>query len=318
MSLANQQIKLQGLGMFGAAVIWGTWVLVLNGVTLPGFFVTAITSFTGFLGLFVFIFLSNKQKLFYSIPKNRSLFKLIALVALLEAFQNALFMGAFTLAIQDGGSVFIPIIRSLIGIVTPIIAILAVKKEYSSRYFIYGAISTMGAIIIFSWGGLNAGERISYLGLGLVFMSVVISAIQNLVQRTMALKMVQAKQDEAAVVTYQSLLSGLFLLPLIIGYLAFNTNFKINNSFVDQLLFIGVFGFTHVALAFILRLKALRQITAQQAVIIGYLEPVTSIALSIIFLYETINFGFVIGGIIILTSAIMSSLTQTIKTNNAH
>src|SRR3989344_1425708 len=112
-------MKLQSMGMFLATILWGTWVLVLTGVTLPGYFVTAITSFTGFLGLVVYIFVTKQNKSFLSVTKNRKLFKLIALVAFLEASQNALFMIAFKLAIVGGGSVFIPIIRSFIGIITP-------------------------------------------------------------------------------------------------------------------------------------------------------------------------------------------------------
>lgn len=299
-------MKLQSAGMFGAAMIWGTWVLVLSGISLPGYFVTAITSLTGFIGLLVYVLLRRNGKSLRDVIRNTRLLRLIIIVAILEAAQNALFMMAFKLAIVGGGSVFIPIIRSFIGIVTPIIAVIAVKKEFSLRYLLYGVISTIGAIFIFSWKGLEAGQRISYLGLMLVVASVVISGAQYIVQRLMAQEMTKVGQHESNVVTYQALFSGIFLVPLIAYYLS--TSASINTLRLVQISYIGIFGLTHVALAFVLRLNALRYITAQQGVIIGYLEQVTSITLSIIFLKEVVSIGYVIGAILILGSAIAAGL----------
>lgn len=312
MSSTNQR-SVGSLGMFGAAVIWGTWVLVLNGVTLPGFFVTAITSFTGFLGLFIYIILTNKNKKLFLILKNPKLLKIIALIAVLEAIQNALFMVAFSLAIKDGGSVFIPVIRSLIGVVTPILAIFLIKKEFFIKYIVLGSISTIGAVIIFTWGGIIADNRISFVGLGMVLLSVFIWSIQNIAQRTMAIIMIDAKQTEHTVIATQVLLTALFLSPLLVWFLVVNQLGVFNTDLLNQFLFIGIFGITHVSIAFILRLNALRNITAQQAVIIGYLEPVTSVALSIVFLNESINTGFVIGAILILGSAIAAGLYSNKK-----
>lgn len=311
----NQQIKLRGLGMFAASMIWGTWVLVLKDISLPGFFITITTSFTGFLGLLVFIFATGRKKSFLSIIKIPDLLKLIAGVAFLEAIQNAFYMAALLLAIKDGGSVFIPLIISFKGIVTPIIQILIAKKEFSPRYFLYGAISTIGAVLIFSWNGLNTGGRISYLALFFVIASVVISSFQYIAQRVMALKMVSFRQAETIIITYQTLLSSIFLLPLIIGYLLLHTGILVNSNIPAQLTYIAFFGLTHVALAFILRLNALKHITAQQGVIIGYLEPVTSISLSIIFLKETINIGYIIGSVLILASSLAAALYSTSSKN---
>ncbi len=296
--------------MFASAMIWGTWVLVLSGNSLPGFFVTAITSFTGFLCLLVYILITRKQKLFLEAFRIPSLMKFVALIAFLEAIQNALFMVAFSLAIKDGGSVFIPLIRSFIGIITPIIAVFAAKKEFSYLYLLYGIISTIGAILIFSWEGLNTSSRISYLGLSMVIGSVIITSFVAIFQRYMALKMKSVGQQASVVITYQTLLSAIFLSPLVIGYLLLNINL-VKPSLLTQLAYIGFFGLTHVALAFVLKLNALKHITAQQVVIIAYLEPVTSVALSIIFLKETINLGYIIGAILILGSAIAAGLQST-------
>src|SRR4051812_44496281 len=92
------KLKIQSGGMFGAAAIWGTWVLILRNISLPGYLVTAVTSFTGFLGLLVYSLITGKKFSFLEVLKNKKLFRLIAIVAFLEAAQNALFMAAFKLA----------------------------------------------------------------------------------------------------------------------------------------------------------------------------------------------------------------------------
>lgn len=303
-------MKLQSTGMFAAATIWGTWVLVLSGISLPGYFVTAITSFTGFLALLIYVFATKNQTSFAAIIRNPKLLRLTALVAFLEAVQNALLMVAFMLAISGGGSVFIPIIRSLTGVVAPLAAGVVARKEFSVRYLLYGVVATAGAILIFGAGGLEAGGRISYLALGLVGLSVVVLAIEYIVQRFLALEIVASGQQTTNVVTYQALLASLFLTPLIIYY--FSTPAGTVHGLGSQVAFISIFGITHVALALVLRLNALKHMTAQQGVVIGYLEPVTSITLSILFLNESISTGYVIGSLLVLGSAIAAGL-RTVK-----
>jgi drug/metabolite transporter (DMT)-like permease len=303
MDLNKQKISIQSGGMFAAAMIWGTWVLILQNVTLPAYFVTIITSFAGFLGLLIYTLITGRKTSFLEILRNKKLLRLIVIVAFLEAAQGVFFMVAFKLAILNGGSVFIPIIRSFVGIITPLVAIFAAKKDFSIRYLIYGFIATFGAIIIFGWKGFDAGGRISYLALSFAVVSVVISGIEYIFQRFMAIEMSLSGQSGSNVITYQTLFSAVFLFPLVIYYFGIPQPGHTANI-LPQMLFIGIFGLTHVALAFILRLNALKRITASQGAIIGYMEQVTSISLSILFLKETISAGFIIGAVLILGSAI--------------
>jgi len=306
MSSNKSGLKIQSGGAFGASMIFGTWVLILRGVTLPGYFVTIITSFTGFLGLLIYAIITGKKSSFLNVLKHKKLIRLIALVALFEAVQKALFVLAFQLAILNGGSVFIPVIRAFIGIITPIIAIFVAKKDFSFRYLIYGVLATLGAVVIFSWKGLDAGGRVSYVALLFATISVVVLSVEYIFQRFMAIEMSLSKQLESNVVTYQAIFSAVFLSPLIIYFLSTSRSAHMNIGV--QILFISVFGLTHVALAFILRLNALRYITASQGVIIGYIEQVVSISLSILFLKEAINIGFVIGAVLIIGSAIAAGV----------
>ena len=294
--------------MFLAAGIWGTWVIILKGVTLPGFFVTAITSLTGSLALLIVILLSGKWQDFLQTIKAKSLWRLIIVVAFLAALQNALLMVSFKLAIAGGGSVLIPIIRSLVGVIIPFTVLFFRKGEkFSLQFLFYGALATIGALSIFTWGGINVGRQISYFGLFLAFCSVVALAVQYIFLRRLAVEMAKEGRSSLNVIAFQSFLSFLFLAPLLLGYLLINREI-INLNLVRQLLYIGFFGLTHVALAFIFMFKALKYVTAQQSQIIGYLEPLVSVTLSILFLKELITLGYFIGASLILVAAMAASL----------
>ncbi|MFH1367075.1 MAG: DMT family transporter [Patescibacteria group bacterium] len=306
--MIKNEFKIQSLGMFLAAGIWGTWVIILKGITLPGFFVTAITSLTGSLVLFIIILISGQWPDFVQTIKAKSLWRLIITVAFLAALQNALFMASFKLAIADGGSVLIPIIRSLVGVIIPFAVLFFRKGEkFSLQFLFYGALATVGALSIFTWGGLNIGEQISYFGLFLAFCSVVALAVQYIFLRRLAVEMAKEGRSSLPVITFQSFLSFLFLVPLLAGYLLINTEI-ISFGLIRQLLYIGFFGITHVALAFIFMFKALKYLNAQQSQIIGYLEPLVSVTLSILFLKELINLGYFVGASLILVAAMAASL----------
>ncbi len=305
-------MNLQAKGAYASAIIWGTWVLVLTGVDLPGYWVTAITSLTGFLALFVYILLIKGTASFRDVLHQPRLLKLILLVAFLEAANNALFMAAMLVAIAGEGSIFVPLIRALTGITTPLLVSILARHEFSVKYLLYGIMATLGIIVLFTWDGLDLSDRLSPLGILLASASVIMWSAQLIIQRFLALETTKQNQTSTNVITYQSLFAGVFLLPLVIYYAGTSDGFSLGAVW-PQILFIGIFGITHVAVAFILQLNALKHITAQQAAVINYLEPLTSITLSILVLHETFNIGFIIGATLILTAAVQSGRTSTEK-----
>jgi drug/metabolite transporter (DMT)-like permease len=78
----------------------------------------------------------------------------------------------------------------------------------------------------------------------------------------------------------------------------------------QQVAFLAIFGLTHISFGALLRLRSMRHLSAQQTVIIMYLEPMTSVALSILFLGEVVNLSFFVGAGLILISAGAASLQR--------
>ena len=65
-------------------------------------------------------------------------------------------------------------------------------------------------------------------------------------------------------------------------------------------------GIVHSTIAPILYFKGLQYVTANKAAVLGYLEPVCAIVLSMMFLHELLGFHSIIGGILIIFSGYLT------------
>ncbi|MCI0469163.1 MAG: DMT family transporter [Nitrospirae bacterium] len=97
---------------------------------------------------------------------------------------------------------------------------------------------------------------------------------------------------------FQNLFVALLLLPVM--KFAFSPVFS-----VQAIWGIAFMGVVHSTIAPILYFKGMKVVSANRAAILGYLEPVCAILLSMIFLGEPLHYRTVIGGALILTSGII-------------
>ena len=293
--------------MISAATIWGTWVLILASVTLPSIYVLPITFTSSGLALFAYIMASGRRQAFFRMLSNRRFARLLAWVALLEVTQTSLYFISYSIAIQDGASVVIPIIRSLAGILTPLLATISVNERASKTYLVYGTLSSIGTIIMFSRGGITAGEDLSYIALIMVVASLLIRSWFYLEQRKVAQEMVSNGYNATHVLTAHFLI-GIVILAFVSFFYTISTPLSPPENLISQIGLLALFGLTHTGLGSLLRLIAMKQITAQQSIIIMYLEPLLAVLLSILFLGETVTLEFLIGAGLILFSAGATSL----------
>jgi drug/metabolite transporter (DMT)-like permease len=77
---------------------------------------------------------------------------------------------------------------------------------------------------------------------------------------------------------------------------------QIPEHFTSALWAFAVMGVVHSTIAPVLYFRGMKEITANRAAIIGYLEPVCAILLGLIFLSEAVNLSTIIGGAMILYS----------------
>lgn len=90
----------------------------------------------------------------------------------------------------------------------------------------------------------------------------------------------------------QNLMIALILMPFA----------TIPANFTSALWAFAIMGIVHSTIAPILYFRGLREVTANKAAILGYIEPVCAILLGFVFLGESVNYQTIIGGSMILLS----------------
>ncbi|GAB4423507.1 MAG: EamA family transporter [Thermodesulfovibrionales bacterium] len=102
---------------------------------------------------------------------------------------------------------------------------------------------------------------------------------------------------------FQNLIISFILLPFI----------RIPMNFASAIWAFAVMGIVHSTIAPILYFRGMRDVTANRAAILGYLEPVCAIILGVIFLNEGININTMIGGLLIFLSGYLTIKDSSIR-----
>ena len=98
----------------------------------------------------------------------------------------------------------------------------------------------------------------------------------------------------------QIFMASMVLLPWVIyrDKIVFNS--------IKSIILILVLGIAHTGIAYCLYFSAMKDLKAQSIAILGYIDPVSSVVFSIFLLREPFSIYQLIGGVIILLSAIIS------------
>lgn len=134
-------------------------------------------------------------------------------------------------------------------------------------------------------GDRNTGGILAGLASGLTY------AIIILVFR------IFAQNYHPVVLTFsQNIITAVILLPFV----------EITRDLAGAAWAFAIMGIFHSTIAPVLYFRGLRDVTANRAAILGYLEPVCSIILGVIFLAEGLNYKIFIGGSLILFSGYLT------------
>ncbi len=180
----------------------------------------------------------------------------------------------------------------------PIFVILAsplvVREKLSRRKIFCVALALAGMVLIS--GVLGAEEqRISFMGLGLGLGAAVLYA--SIVFLNKKLTDIPAYDKTLG----QLGAAALVLLPyvLIKGDAGFA---ELDIKGIVLLIFVGI---VHTGLAYALYFGALEKVPAQTSALISYIDPVSAILLSALFLKEPMTVTEIIGAVLILTAAVL-------------
>jgi drug/metabolite transporter (DMT)-like permease len=287
------------LGIFAivlSSLIWGTIPLILRNIDGSPFIKVFFRVFIAFLTVGTWTLLSGRWRKIKDLewPTIRWLLAQGALLAL----NWVLFFGAFdftTVATVE-----------LLGYMGPVFVALLIplflKERFDKRIVLPLVLSLVGVIVVLIPHGFGfSAEFASQVGAGMALASALTYATLILMA-----KRISAKVPVDLITMFEGFGASAVLLPLVIwSYVQGNTP---TGGFAPYAWLI-VLGVMHTGFTGVLFFYGLKQLRADQAAVLTYLEPISAIVFAGIFLGEGLSWLTLVGGILIVVGgAIVSRL----------
>ncbi len=275
-----------------AMSIWGSIGVFVKNISLESFeiaFLRAIIASIVVGGLHLF----NKSKSNESseIINKKSKYLLI-LSGILIGFNWVLLFKSYEYTTVSNATLsyyFAPII---VVILSPIF----LKEKFTLRIVYSSIAAILGLILIIKFDD-SVGLNINYnhikgilMGLSAAFLYATVMMLNRYIQ----------EYSDYERTFIQLFSAALVLLPFII----FRNNLIINDG--KTLILILILGILHTGFAYCIYFSAIKGISSQLTALLSYIDPVSSIILSAIFLGEGFSIYKILGGIIILLSTYMA------------
>lgn len=285
--------RLKGyLFLIAAISIWAvsSGVLVKQ-ITVSSFTLYGIGAFFGIMFLFVNLLINKKFLKLIKYPFRTTL--LMFLVGLGVGLNNGFFFTAL-----KSGSVANAVLSHNIApfLVVFLFAPLMLKEKLTRRTIFLVFLAFIGLVT------LTVPSFKKSFDLALLYggISAIFYAFHTIIQK----KVMEAKADPLIAATYQNLVPFFMYIPFALGNI--KTGISVNNWVL-----LAIWGILVLGISFTLFFGGIKRVSATNASILTYGEPIGAIILAFIFFKQPIDIYVIIGGLFILLSGIL-----LIKANN--
>ncbi|MGL5313950.1 MAG: DMT family transporter [Peptostreptococcaceae bacterium] len=278
-----------------AMCIWGSLGVFVKNISLESFEVAFLRAVIATVIVGVVYFIKSKEekdKIKYSDEdvnkKSKKNIIILIVSGILIGFNWVLLFKSYnytTISNATLGYYFAPV---MVVFLSPII----LKERFTLKVGLSVIAAMLGLFLILnSQTGTSIGEFNHIKGITIALCAAGLYASVMLLN-----KYIQGIGDYER--TFIQLFSAaVVLLPFII----YRNCLRIID--VKSLVFILILGIVHTGIAYCLYFSAIKDIKAQTAALLSYIDPVSAIFFSVVFLGEPLSVMQVIGGAIILSSA---------------
>ena len=271
-------------------LLFGTIGLVRRYIPLDSAFISFVRGITG--GLFILPFaLARRNK-----GERRSRRDLILLITsgILIGFNWVLLFEAYNYTTVAVATLCYYMQPTIVTLLSPLV----LKERLTWKKVICTLTAVAGMVLVSGVadaGGSGAGDIRGILcGLG----AAVLYASDILINKSV-------KEDEVYSRTAIELFSaGVVLIP----YLFMTGGFRTEGAGTGAVILLIVSGIIHTGVAYLLYFSSLNGLSAQTAAILSYIDPVSALIFSAVFLKEPLNTAGVIGAVLIIGSALISEV----------
>lgn len=175
------------------------------------------------------------------------------------------------------------------------------KEKLTLKKILCVACAMLGMMFIVGNSGGVAEGRNDFLGISYGLAAAAFYASVVLMNKFL-------KNLKSLETTYiQLILAAVVLMPYVFTVEGFNI-FRMPVSSIPYILILGV---VHTGLAYLLYFSSLKELKGQTIAVMSYIDPISAVIISAIFLRERMGVLQIVGGILILGSTLISELTKS-------
>ncbi|QGU94894.1 EamA family transporter [Clostridium bovifaecis] len=271
-----------------AMIIWGSLGLFVKNINLPSMetaFLRAVIA----SGIFIIYNLLTKKANFKQYSKKNLILLLISGIAI--GFNWVLLFQAYKFTTVSNATLSYYFAPVFVVLLSPVI----LKEKLTPRKLLAVTISMLGLFLILNNQSIASTiEHNHIIGIGYGLAAAALYASVVLLNNYIE----DLSGFERTIIQLST--SALVLLPFVLS----RGQLYIDSS--KSLIFILVLGVAHTAAAYLLYFSALKDINVQNAAVLSYLDPISALVFSTLFLHESMGIWQIAGGALILISTFIA------------
>ncbi|MEH7402789.1 DMT family transporter [Gottfriedia acidiceleris] len=179
------------------------------------------------------------------------------------------------------------------------------KEKLSTKKLICIVISIFGMLLVVASGGLSTARLEDFIGIGYGLLAAVFYASLMLLNKFI-------KNMGGLEITLIQLGTA---SSLLIPYVFITEGFGLLEMSVSSIPFIIILGMVHTGIGFLLFFSGMQKLNGQSIAALSYVDPITSLLISTVFLQEKMTIVQMIGGVLLLSSTFVSE-NHSLKCQN--
>ena len=270
------------LKMICAMMVFGTIGLFVKNIPLSSGEIALFRAIIATLAIVIYQFISGKK---IKLPSRKRDIVLLLLSGAAMGFNWIFLFEAYNytaVSIATLSYYFAPVI---VMISCPILF----REKLTLKQMVCFIMSTIGLVLIIGIGGIET-DGTNLIGIGFGLCAAALYATVILLNKFI-------KEVDGVDRTLMQFFSAIIVL---VPYLYMTSGIHIGQLGGMGLLNLLIIGVVHTGIMYCLYFSSLKQLKGQEAAILGYIDPLVAIIVSVTLLGESIAFTQIIGGILIL------------------
>ena len=285
---------LQKIKLISSMTVFGTIAIFVRNIPLPSGEIALYRALIAMLIIGVYLLIKKRPIPLKDIRKELPLL-LISGIAM--GINWIFFFEAFrytSVATATLSYYFAPVI---VTVVSPLIF----KEKLGPKQILCFIMSTVGLVLITGVGSYQSTSDLIGILLGLGAATFYASVI--LINKFI-------KSVDGITRTFLQFLSSMVVL---IPYVLLTDGINVGTLNLTALICLLVVGIIHTALTYCMYFSSIKELSGQTVAILSYIDPLVAVAVSVVFLNESMNVWQYIGGALILGFTLLNELPQKNK-----